>query len=96
MLAALLIVRFLGFLLLIQYGGQLQAAVKRSPSITLPCFHGFNLTLHFMAGSMNLQTVCELIKTGRRVKVHSCRPVTLGDRIEYIVQFNCSTYRKKS
>ena len=29
------------------------------------------------------------------MKVHSCRPVTLGDGIEYIVQFNCSTYEEK-
>ena len=36
-----------------------------------------------IVGSMNLRTVCELIKTSRRVKVHRCRPVTLGDRIEY-------------
>ena len=30
------------------------------------------------------------------MKVHSCRPVTLGDAIEYIVQFNCCTYEEKS
>ena len=37
--------------LLIQHGGQLQVAVGRSPPVTLLCFHGFNLTLHFMVGS---------------------------------------------
>ena len=51
MLTALLIMRFLGFPLLIQYGGQLQVAVRRSPPVTLLCFYGFNLTLHFMVGS---------------------------------------------
>ena len=48
---ALLIMRFLGFPLLIQYGGQLQVAVRRSPPVTLLCFYGFNLALNFMVES---------------------------------------------
>ena len=63
--------QILGFPLLIQHGGQLQVAVHvgDSPPVTLFCFYGFNLTLHFMVvsksvyfrpksiiGYMNLQT----------------------------------------
>ena len=44
MLTALLIMQFWGFPLLIQYDGQLQVAVRRSPPITLLYFYGFNLT----------------------------------------------------
>ena len=51
MLTALLIMRFLLLRLLIQHGGQLQVAVGRSPPVTLLCFYGFNLTLHFMVRS---------------------------------------------
>ena len=51
MLTALLIMQFLLLPLLIQHGGQLQVAVGRSPPVTLLCFYGFNLTLHFMVGS---------------------------------------------
>ena len=78
MLTALLIMRFLWFPLLIQYGGQLQVPVRSLPPVTLISFYGFNLTLHFMDGSkrvysssksitgqINLQTVFELSSSSR-------------------------------
>ena len=51
MLTALLIMQFLLLPLLIQHGRQLQVAVGYLSLVTLLCFYGFNLTLHFMVGS---------------------------------------------
>ena len=46
-------------------------------------------------GLINLRLVFELNQNSlASVKVHSCKPVTLGHGIKYIVQFNCGTYEE--
>ena len=63
MLTALLIMRFLEFPLSDSIWQVAQVAVRRLPSITLPCFYGFNLTLNFMVeskGVYSISTVFEI------------------------------------
>ena len=61
MLTALLIVRFLMFPLSDAIWQAAQGAVRRSPSITLLCCYGFNLTLNFMAGSKGVYSISKSI-----------------------------------
>ena len=85
MLIALLIMRFLGFPLSDSIWQVAQVAVRRSPSITLLCFYGFNLTLNFMVGSKGVysisKSIMRQIKLGTVFKLNQNRQASEGAQL---------------